>query len=139
MNISTIYLATDSPTVLAQTKSYPEYTFLHFADALAFNQASNPDNRKWDDVVRKNRLSANFSQNARLAWLTTLDVMMLSRCSLFVGKHTSNFFRTAYELRAAGCDCAPPFVSLDAPWCFDWGAAAGVNPSLPEPENRFEC
>ena len=139
LNVSTIYLATDSQEVLEETKAYPQYTFLYFAEARSFNQASNPSNRKWDDIVRRNKLNASLSTNERLAWLTTLDVMMLSRCSLFVGKHTSNFFRTAYELAAAECECAPPFVSLDAPWCFDWGLATGINKRLPEEQNSFTC
>ena len=46
-------------------------------------------------------------------------------CDIFIGKHTSNLFRSAYELHAGRCNCAAPFVSLDAPWCFDWGAEAG--------------
>ena len=55
-----------------------------------------------------------------------------TQCDLFVGKFTSNFFRTAYELKAAQCDCAPPFASLDAPWCFDYATWAGTsNITLP--------
>ena len=53
--------------------------------------------------------------------------MLLSQCDAFVGKFTSNFFRTAFELHSSYCDCVRPFVSLDAPWCFDWGVRAGRN------------
>eukprot|EP00966_Prymnesium_polylepis_P117498 2716046-Prymnesium_polylepis.2 len=52
-------------------------------------------------------------------------MFLLAQCDYFVGKFTSNFFRIAYELKAAQCDCAPPFVSLDAPWCFDFAAEIG--------------
>ena len=55
--------------------------------------------------------------------------------TLFVGKFTSNFFRAAYALRAAQCDCAPLFSSLDAPTCFDFGVRAGRNWEFPV-ENR---
>ena len=72
-------------------------------------------------------------------------LLCVCRCDLFVGKFTSNFFRTAYELHAARCDCAAPFVSLDAPWCFDHGVSAGENWDFPltyrgvvQP-NRFGC
>ena len=63
-----------------------------------------------------------------------LVALLLSMCDVFVGKHTSNVFRTAYELHVARCDCAPPFVSLDAPWCADWGVWAGDSP-----HGRFMC
>ena len=63
-----------------------------------------------------------------IAWETTVDVFLLSLCDVFIGKHTSNVFRTAYELHASRCHCAAPFVSLDAPWCFDWGVWSGYSP-----------
>ena len=62
----------------------------------------------------------------RKAWRATLDVMLLARCDALVGKFSSNLFRTAHALQAAACDCARPFVSLDAPWCSDY----------PNPENH---
>ena len=65
------------------------------------------------------------------AWDATIDLMLLAQSDLFVGKFTSNFFRAAVALRAAGCDCAPPFVSLDAPWCFDFGLRQGRNFEFP--------
>ena len=82
------------------------------------------------------------------AWQATIDMMLLARCSAFVGKFTSNFFRAAYALHAAQCDCAPPFVSLDAPWCFDYGLEEGRNWNYPlrtntsallERGNRLQC
>jgi len=60
-----------------------------------------------------------------LAIALTIDVLMLAKCHVFVGQHTSNFFRTAYELHSAWCDCAAPFESLDTPWCFDWLVEVG--------------
>ena len=35
----------------------------------------------------------------------------LASCDLFVGKFTSSLFRLSYELHAAECDCAAPFIS----------------------------
>ena len=70
-------------------------------------------------------LSPNPNPN-RKAWRATLDVMLLARCDALVGKFSSNLFRTAHALQAAACDCARPFVSLDAPWCSDY----------PNPENH---
>ena len=68
------------------------------------------------------------------------------RCDAFVGKFTSTLFRTAYALHAASCECAAPFVSLDAPWCFDYGLRKGANWEFPianddgaVQDNRFWC
>ena len=73
-------------------------------------------------------VSLRLSTPVRVATEATLDAYLLSLCDVLIGKHTSNLFRVAYELRAARCDCAPPFVSLDAPWCYDWGVFAGRSP-----------
>eukprot|EP00966_Prymnesium_polylepis_P208403 4827917-Prymnesium_polylepis.1 len=75
----------------------------------------------WDDILQYNHKNGNEGDNMDIAWETTVDVFLLSLCDVFIGKHTSNVFRTAYELHASRCHCAAPFVSLDAPWCFDWG------------------
>jgi hypothetical protein len=74
--------------------------------------------------------------NRRTAWETTLDLLLFSKCDVFIGKHTSNFFRSAYELRAGRCKCAAPFVSLDAPWCFDWSVTTGISK---DGQGKFMC
>ena len=136
LDVTTIYLATDSEAVLHEAlRDFSEYTWLHLPESLKLSAELNPANRKWDAVLKANREHGRTSQNMRLASVLSLDVMLLSKCDIFVGKHTSNFFRTAYELHAASCDCAAPFESLDAPWCFDWlvPAGDGVNGTA------FEC
>ena len=55
LGVRTIYLATDSEEVLSQTRLFPDYTWLHFPDALRFARATNPDNKKWDAVLKANR------------------------------------------------------------------------------------
>ena len=60
-----------------------------------------------------------------------VDLLLMSEGTGFVGKFTSNIFRAAYSLRAAQCDCAPLFASLDAPMCFDYGVRAGRNWEFP--------
>ena len=65
--------------------------------------------------------------------VSSVDMLLLSHASMFVGKFSSNFFRAAYALHAARCECAAPFVSLDAPWCFDYGLAEGRNWDFPTP------
>ena len=54
--------------------------------------------------------------------------MLLAKCDLFVGQFTSNVFRLAYELKTDQCDCAAPYASLDAKWCFDWALTSNSNP-----------
>ena len=124
LGVRTIYLATDSPSVVQQAAEYPEYEWLHYEEAISFSTKANPKDQKWDFVLKNNKERSASGEsdnpNMRIATLTTLDVYMLSQCDLFVGKFSSNFFRAAYELKAASCDCAAPFESLDHAWCFDW-------------------
>jgi len=135
---NTIYLATDSEAILEQTANYPDWTFLRSSDAADWakqlkTESADATNlydpttksQEWDNVMRYNVKSGKADSNRKTAWETTIDIHLLSLCDIFVGKHTSNFFRTAYELHAGRCNCAAPFVSLDAPWCFDWGVKAG--------------
>ena len=80
--------------------------------------------------------------------------MLLARCDALVGKFSSNLFRTAHALQAAACDCARPFVSLDAPWLglgialgLGFGSELGLGPhrfarrtlvlQLPQPPTRI--
>ena len=61
----------------------------------------------------------------------TIDLLLLTKAHLFVGKFSSNFFRAAYALHNAACDCVAPFISIDAPWCFDFGVEEGTNWEFP--------
>ena len=92
----------------------------------------------WDGIIAKNTEDNRTDINEHVARLTSIDMMLMSQCDMFVGKFTSNFFRTAYELKAAECDCAPPFTSLDAPWCFDYGLLEGRNWNYPARDNATE-
>ena len=98
--------------------------------------------------MRDNIEAGHTMQNEEGARMASVVALMLSRCDLFVGKFTSNFFRAAYSLAAARCDCVVPFVSLDAPWCFDYGQRVGTNWEFPAPadgtgetraDNKFWC
>ena len=76
-------------------------------------------------------------------------MLLLARCDALVGKFSSNLFRAAHALQAAACDCAAPFVSLDAPWCSDYGLLEGANWEFPVRDaaalgsnpfaNRLQC
>ena len=78
-------------------------------------------------VAQRVRKGLN-KHNYREAWLATLDAMLLAKTDVLVGQMTSTLFRSAISLRAAKCDCLLPFVSLDAPFCSDYGVKAGRSP-----------
>lgn len=148
LGIRTIYLATDSEKVLEDTRDFPNFRFLHLANVSRFGLTTPSPTRLWDETVKRRAKRASLVQrNHREAWMATIDALLLSRCNAFVGKFTSTLFRTSYMLHAATCDCAAPFVSLDAPWCFDYGMRRGGNWNFPLVsqdgatvlDNRFWC
>jgi hypothetical protein len=110
-------------------------------------RSSPPD--LWDLRVRWREQKNKTGWSAEQAWRATLDVMLLARCDALVGKFSSNLFRTAHALQSAACDCARPFVSLDAPWCSDYGLLEGANWEFPVRDadslrlnpfaNRLQC
>jgi len=125
---TTVYLATDSDDIFAAAPlQYPSYTWLRWNESLSYQNYLFADHPGvvWDDIISLNRHDGKTEVNERVARLASIDMFLLAQCDYFVGKFTSNFFRIAYELKAAQCDCAPPFVSLDAPWCFDFAAEIG--------------
>lgn len=67
----------------------------------------------------------------RDALLAALDVHLLARTHVLVGKFTSGLFRAAYALAVGRRGALLPFVSLDAPWCSDHGVRAGFNDAFP--------
>ena len=146
--VATIYLATDSEEVMKDTRNYLEYKWLVLDEARRYSSQLNPKAMKWDAVIKRNREKAQAggesNPNMKLASLTIIDVLLLSKCDLFVGKFSSNLFRTAYELHSAECDCAAPFVSLDHPWCFDWSIKVGGSnmtrfDGVRPPVAEYEC
>lgn len=60
-----------------------------------------------------------------------LDVHLLARTHVLVGKFTSSLFRAAYALAAGQRGALLPFISLDAPWCSDFGVQSGYNDNFP--------
>ena len=129
--INTIYLATDSEDVLKDTENFPDYNFLTWREAHALpkklKRVMGITTLWWDVVYQRNAEERHEKNNREVAEHAILEMTMLSKASLFIGKSTSNFYRTALELKAASCDCMPAFYSLDSPWCFDFAIKAGVN------------
>merc|ERR1711871_700544 len=72
-------------------------------------------------------MGGRTDDNREVAETSIIEMMMMSKAHLFVGQGSSNFYRTALELKSSNCDCVPAFYSLDAPWCFDFAVKAGKN------------
>ena len=56
-----------------------------------------------------------------------LDVTLLAECDYLITTFSSNLGRIAYELSYAWKGFAPPFVSMDIPFCSHWGHRWEVN------------
>ena len=149
-----VYLATDSIQALTDTIMYPQLKFIHLNTTREPMTTTRHKLTLWD--VRIKPLSPNetpaeeqrrLSSNMASAFDATVDVMLLSKADILVGKFTSNLFRSAYAMASARCDCIVPFISLDAPWCFDYGRRVGANWDFPvdggvnhtKSDNRFYC
>ena len=134
LNASVVYVATDSEAVIEDTRKYPSFRFIVRPTSRLARGAPAV---LWDKRVKTRSSQPADPSNRMAAWEATIELMLLARCDALVGKYTSNLFRNAYALRAASCDCAVPFVSLDATWCFDYGQQSGINEVLAG--QRFWC
>jgi hypothetical protein len=124
-NIRTAYLATDSELVLEEARRNTEFQFLFLPNVARHRETPKVI---WDKTVAQRVRKGLNKHNYREAWLATLDAMLLAKTDVLVGQMTSTLFRSAISLRAAKCDCLLPFVSLDAPFCSDYGVKAGRSP-----------
>jgi len=125
----TIYLCTDSEDVIQQTAHFPAYRFIYSRRVGRYSTNRPPE--LWDKRIWNFFMWGNTEWTQRQAMHATVDLLLLARAHVFVGKFTSNFFRAAYALHSAACDCSAPYVSLDAPWCFDFGLEEGRNWEFP--------
>ena len=70
-----------------------------------------------ETLKRRARSGRGVDETMRDALSAALDVQLLARTHVLVGKFTSGLFRAAYALAAYRQEALPPFISLDAPWC----------------------
>ena len=129
-----VYLATDSVAVLRESRAYAtQFEIVHLPErAVARHDPKDGDALLWDKRVWQRFFWGQTTWTMTQAWDATTELFLLAHADIFIGKFTSNLFRAAYALRAAQCDCAPLFVSLDAPTCFDYGIRAGRNWEFPK-------
>jgi len=128
----TLFIATDSEAVLEDARALHGMRIL-FLENVSRSGLSEPvPNRIVDEVIKERaRTQRGVEKTHRAAFLASLDSHILARTHVLVGKFTSGLFRVAYALAAARRNALVPFVSLDAPWCSDYGIPAGYNDNFP--------
>lgn len=111
----------------------PAYTALHIGNVTRTRPAAGPPAEILDEVLKRRAATGRgVERSEHDALQGAIDALLLARCDVLVGKFTSGLFRAAYALASARRGGAlPPFVSLDAPWCADYGVPAGHNDAFP--------
>jgi len=132
---STVFLATDSESAIADgARLYPHWTFLTVPNVSRSGVATPPPTEILDELIKRRMRSGHgVGRTEEHALMGAIDALLLSRCDVLVGKFSSGLFRAAYALASARRGGAlVPFVSLDAPWCSDYGVPAGYNDAFPK-------
>lgn len=112
--VKSIYLSTDDQAVIDGTNNYTEFTWLY--------QKLDTSSRS---VIEWDRIEDLGLSTFALAQELLIDIFLLSEGDIFVGKFTSNVDRIAYALMTVRKSGLAPYLSLDSPWCFDWGVKSG--------------
>jgi len=141
LGASTFFLATDSEAVLDEARTqFSSSTFLHIPNVSRTGVRNAAPTEILDEMIkRRAREGKGVAKTQEHALLGAVDALLLARCDVLVGKFSSGLFRAAYAVAAARRGGGlPPFVSLDAPWCADYGVPAGYNEQFPRREPRTE-
>ena len=126
------YLATDSVDVLSEARRTAGLKFLSLPNVTRSGGGAGAPTRIIDEVMKERaKLRRGVDDTQREATLAALDAHLLARTHVLVGKFSSGLFRAAHMLAAARRGALPPFLSLDAPWCSDYGVPAGYNDEFP--------
>lgn len=135
--MKTILLATDSQAVISATKHYPDFTFLSIDKFHHDTFTGKLRGLIWDQIVKRDVHSEELKPTSEAKQIIA-DMILLSQCSaligtvvccvcgndffILIGKFTSNVFRLAFQLMVAKSNGGmKPYVSLDSPWCSDFG------------------
>lgn len=132
---TTLFIATDSDQVLADAAALaPRFRTLYMRNVTRTRAGAPPPKTILDEVIKaRARSGRGVASTEHDALQGALDAMLLARCDVLVGKFTSGLFRAAYALASARRGGGyPPFASLDAPWCADYGVPAGYNDAFPD-------
>ena len=68
--------------------------------------------------------------NTLNAWLTHIDVVLLSKRDAFVGTMSTNVLRLAYEMHTGDTNVLAPFASLDTAVVLRLAAAVATKPGV---------
>ena len=134
--VRTVFLATDSEEVIRDAQSIGAargLTFLWLRNVSRTGMTTPRPTEVLDELIKRRATDPRqVWRTHRDALLGLIDTMLLARCDVLVGKFTSGLFRAAYQLSAARGGVLRPFVSLDAPWCTDYGVVSGYNEDFPQ-------
>lgn len=110
-----VFLASDGgANIFNATRAYPQFSW-HFREA----DATSLD-------IDKEHFQRNSTFPFQVAAHALIDTILLSEAAALIGKMTSNIFRASFELAVGRQQCVPPYISLDAPWCFTSGGEAPI-------------
>ena len=104
-----IFLATPSADVLAETTRYPQFRWLF----LNTTRTQATGGARIEDALLQGRVEALREWQDFM-----LEVYLMSESQALVGAFSSNAVRLAYSLMAANAGgCLKPFISTDINWC----------------------
>ena len=116
-DIKRIFLATDGgKAITSSTKKYPQFEW-YYSDGRG-------DTFAVEKQVREKTADAITEAHSAI-----VDIELLSMTDALVLKLTSNFDRAVLELTSGRRGCVSPYISLDSPWCFGYGAPEQVKQS----------
>ena len=117
--IRTVFLATPSAEVRAETARYPEFTWLFRNESGVGGGGTERALRAGGHIRLEDGL---LSRRVRAVdeWRSAMiDIYLMAECRAFVGAFSSSAARLVLALMAAGAGgCLKPFVSVDIAWCF---------------------
>jgi len=103
--------------VKKDTKNYPEYQW--------FFEKVIPGQGELEKMAIEDALDQGVIDGYQEGLGAVADILLLAKTDMLIGKFTSHIERVAYQIMVAEDDCVKPFISLDAPWCFDHGVKSG--------------
>ncbi|KAL1529062.1 hypothetical protein AB1Y20_000025 [Prymnesium parvum] len=111
-----VFLATPSPEVIAETRRFPNITWLYRNLTPSLHDAMRAHRLvRIEDALLQGGLIDPVQE-----WQDALiDIYLMAESDGFVGAFSSSAARLAYSLMSAmRGGCTMPFVSLDMNWCF---------------------
>lgn len=132
--ITRIYFATDSEVAIRDIELYRKggrlgrtgWTIIYMDGVKRTGLKHKQEKLIWDEIIKDIDGGGKGGNLMSEALLSTIDMYLLSFTDVLIGKFTSNVLRIAMSLQMSRTHCVKPFISLDSPWCFDFGQKAGL-------------